>query len=169
MHPALSIPLTAFAGLCAWTLLEYLIHGVLCHRLDTPAGRLHWTHHRDPARVFTPLGVWAPAAALLAALSALVAGPLLGGAFTSGALLGFGAYERQHWRFHFRAPRSPREARARAHHLCHHFVNPKAYHGVTTAFWDRAFGTLPDRWEEDHARVADRVPLKGASNLGQLW
>ena len=60
------------------------------------------------------------------------------------------------------------ERRLRAHHLAHHFRNPLAYHGVTTRFWDRALGTLPAHCERDYARVADRPPLPGRSNFGQL-
>ena len=73
-----------------------------------------------------------------------------------------------HWRFHFRPPASERERRLRAHHLAHHFRNPRAYHGVTTRFWDRVFGSLPAECERDYAAVIDLPPLEGRSNLGQL-
>jgi sterol desaturase/sphingolipid hydroxylase (fatty acid hydroxylase superfamily) len=33
------------AGLLAWTLLEYVIHGLLSHRLRTFATALHAAHH----------------------------------------------------------------------------------------------------------------------------
>ena len=64
---------------------------------------------------------------------------------------------------------SPREATLRSHHLAHHFVNPRAYHGVTTRRWDRVFGTLPESWERDYARGGDRPPLEGDSNLRLIW
>ncbi|MDX1650830.1 MAG: sterol desaturase family protein, partial [Myxococcota bacterium] len=89
----------------------------------------------------------------------------LAGAAVAGLLAGFARYEYVHWRIHFRAPRSARERLLRSHHLAHHVRDASAYHGVTTRLWDRAFGTLPDRWPEDYARVADHPPLEGSSNL----
>ncbi len=156
------------AGLLAWPLLEYVIHGVLSHRLRTPAAAMHWTHHRDARRVFTPIAVWLPVALLLWAIGAQLAGAAPAGAVVLGIVAGFLRYEHVHWRIHFRAPASAREELRRVHHLSHHFRNPNAYHGVTTRFWDRVFGTLPTHHRDDYARVAGRVPLAGASNFGRL-
>jgi len=52
------------AGLFAWTLLEYVIHGVLGHAHRTFVTPLHAVHHRDPRAVFA-LGAWIPAAVVL--------------------------------------------------------------------------------------------------------
>jgi sterol desaturase/sphingolipid hydroxylase (fatty acid hydroxylase superfamily) len=164
------LPLAALvaAGLVTWPLLEYVIHGVLSHRLRTPAAAMHWTHHRDARRVFTPIAVWLPVALLLWAGGAQVAGAAPSGAFVLGIVAGFLRYEHVHWRIHFRAPRSAREELRRVHHLSHHFRDPNAYHGVTTRFWDRVFGTLPAHHRDDYARVAGRVPLAGGSSFGRL-
>ena len=156
------------AGLLAWPLLEYVIHGVLSHRLRTPAAAMHWTHHRDARRVFTPLAVWLPVALLLWAAGAQVAGAAPAGAVVLGIVAGFLRYEHVHWRIHFRAPANARQELLRVHHLSHHFRNPNAYHGVTTRFWDRVFGTLPAHHRDDYARVAERAPLEGASNFGRV-
>jgi len=40
------------AGVFTWTLLEYVIHGVLGHAHRTFVTRLHEVHHRDPRAVF---------------------------------------------------------------------------------------------------------------------
>jgi sterol desaturase/sphingolipid hydroxylase (fatty acid hydroxylase superfamily) len=164
----LKLSLFVAGGFLTWPLVEYTIHGFLSHRLRTPISPLHWGHHKQPARVFTSPLAWVPVAALvyLALAAALGAGPAL--AALAGLLAGFFRYETMHWRFHFRAPRSERERRLRAHHLAHHFRNPRAYHGVTTRIWDRVFGSLPAEREEDYAAVADLPPLEGPSNLGQL-
>lgn len=164
------LPLAALvaAGLVTWPLLEYVIHGVLSHRLRTPAAAMHWTHHRDARRVFTPIAVWLPVALLLWAAGAQLAGAAPAAAFVLGIVAGFLRYEHVHWRIHFRAPRSAREELRRVHHLSHHFRDPDAYHGVTTRFWDRVFGTLPAHHRDDYARVAGRAPLAGASNFGRL-
>jgi hypothetical protein len=39
---------------------------------------------------------------------------------------------------------------------------------VTTRFWDHALGTLPQGWRDDYAKVAEREPLTGGSNLLEL-
>jgi len=157
------------AGFLFWGLLEYAIHGLLAHRWKTFVTPLHGNHHLDPRNVFTtPIAVL-PIALLLFGATTLVASPLQAGCFVGGVLAGFARYERMHWRFHFRAPRSRRERLLRSHHLAHHFCNARIYHGVSTRFWDRIFGTLPPGWEADYARVADRVPLAGQSNFGEIW
>lgn len=163
-------PACAFAlGLLAWPAVEYLVHGVLSHRYRTFVSPLHWGHHREPRAVFTSPFAWLPVALLLTALAVAIAGALLAGAFMAGLLLGFLRYERIHWRIHFREPRNRREHLLRAHHLAHHFVNPRSYHGVTTRFWDRVCGTLPSSSDDDYARVAARAPLAGPSNFTLLY
>jgi sterol desaturase/sphingolipid hydroxylase (fatty acid hydroxylase superfamily) len=157
------------AGLFAWSLLEYAIHGVLSHRFRTPVTPLHWGHHREPRAVFTSPLAWVPLAALIATICVAALGPTLGGASFLGMLLGFARYERTHWRIHFREPRNPRERRLRDHHLAHHFGHPDQYHGVTTRFWDGVFGTLPATWRDDYASVAHLAPLEGSSNWGLIW
>ena len=129
---------------------------------------MHWGHHRDPRAVFTSPIAWIPVALAVGAVAVGLAGSA-GLAFTLGVLAGFARYERIHWRLHFRAPRTPREARLRAHHLAHHFRNHRAYHGVTTHRWDRWLGTLPAEHERDYASVADLPPLEGPSNWGRTW
>jgi len=165
----LSTALLVVVGFFAWSFLEYLIHGLMSHRWRTFASPLHWEHHREPHRVFTSVLVWAPSGLLLFLLLAAVLGWQAAGALSGGILIGFLRYEYVHWRIHFRAPRTARQELLRRHHLAHHFRNPKAYHGVTTRFWDRVFGTLPASYAEDYARVAHHPPLVGKSNFGSLW
>jgi dihydroceramide fatty acyl 2-hydroxylase len=168
LQPVVLFVALVATGFVAWPFLEYLIHGVLSHRLRTPAAAMHWTHHRDARRVFTPMIVWLPVALLLWAAGAPLAGATPAGALVLGIVVGFLRYEHVHWRIHFRAPVNAREELRRVHHLSHHFRNPKAYHGVTTRFWDRVFGTLPAHHRDDYARVADRPTLDGKSNFGRL-
>jgi len=47
-------------------------------------------------------------------------------------------YEAAHKIYHLRTPIIRYGPRMRKHH----FGNPKCNHGVTTAFWDRLFGTF---------------------------
>ncbi|MBY0280151.1 sterol desaturase family protein [Candidatus Binatia bacterium] len=168
MHAILLYSALFAAGIAAWPFLEYVIHGWLSHRFRTPAAAMHWSHHRDASRVFTPITVWLPIAVLLWAVGAMLVGAAPAGAVVLGIVAGFQRYEYVHWRIHFRAPVNARQEMLRVHHLAHHFRNPNAYHGVTTRFFDRLFGTLPEQHRDDYARVAARVPLAGKSNFGRL-
>lgn len=160
---------TACLGWFAWTLIEYTIHGPLSHRWKTLVSPLHWTHHKNPRNVFTSPLAAAPVAGLLFAIGQAVAGPLAAGVFVAAVAAGFIRYERTHWRIHFRMPRNSSERTLRSHHLAHHFANPHAYWGVTTRFWDRVFGTLPETWKDDYAKFENAAPLTGHSNLLAVW
>lgn len=169
MVRVLEAALLCASGFLAWPLLEYAIHGWLSHRFQTFVSPLHWEHHREPRRVFTSVLAWGPSAFVVFAVGAAIFGAFAAGAFTAGVLAGFLRYEYVHWRIHFRAPRNERQRIQRAHHLAHHFRNPKAYFGVTTSFFDRLFGSLPADHRSDYERVVDHPVLQGASNLGTLW
>jgi hypothetical protein len=159
----------AGAGFFGWGLVEYAIHGVLSHRFRTFVSPIHWGHHRNPAAVFTSPLAWLPAALLFYVAAELALGRFLATGFIAGLLCGFARYELVHWRHHFREPRSARERLLRDHHLAHHFVNPSAYHGVTTRLWDRVFRSLPESFRDDYRRVAERPPIAGPSNLAAIW
>jgi len=156
-------------GILAWTLIEYAVHGPLSHGWKTFVSPLHWRHHRQPRNVFTSPLAAIPVAASLFAASAAIVGPAYAGVFVGSIVAGFIHYEYAHWRIHFRTPRSERERRLRSHHLAHHFTNPRAYWGVTTRIWDRAFGTLPASWKDDCAKFDRMEPLTGPSNLRSVW
>jgi dihydroceramide fatty acyl 2-hydroxylase len=156
------------AGLFAWTLVEYVIHGVLGHARRTFVTPLHDVHHRDPRAVFA-LGAWIPTAVVLAGAWAMF-GIAPGVIFYGGIVTGFAAYEYVHYRIHFARPASAIEARLRARHLAHHMGEPDAIFGVTTRIWDVVFGTEPqaERMRELAAAGARVAPLSGRSNLGRM-
>jgi dihydroceramide fatty acyl 2-hydroxylase len=161
--------LAAGAGFLSWGLVEYAIHGVLSHRFHTFVSPIHWGHHRSPAAVFTSPLAWMPVALLFYLAADLAVGRFLATGFMAGVLGGFARYELVHWRHHFREPRNARQRLLRDHHLAHHFVNPRAYHGVTTRLWDRVFGSLPASFADDYRRVEDHPPITGPSNLMAIW
>jgi len=144
----------ALLGFVSWPAVEYLVHGVLSHRLRTFVSPMHWEHHEDEHAVFTSASAWVPAAIFLWAAGSLALGVAVAGAYVAGLLVGFQRYERVHWAIHFREPRDARERRLRVHHLAHHHCDPSMYHGVTTHLFDRLLGTLPDDHERDYASVA---------------
>jgi 4-hydroxysphinganine ceramide fatty acyl 2-hydroxylase len=155
-------------GALGFSLLEYFIHSILSHRFKTPVSPIHWGHHQTPRAVFTSPLAWVPTAALLLLCLSLAIGLAWAACGVAGLVVGFWRYEYVHWRIHFRAPRNAAERLRRNHHLAHHFVRPKMYHGVTTRLWDRVFGTLPADWSADYARVDGYAPLQGESNFRAL-
>jgi sterol desaturase/sphingolipid hydroxylase (fatty acid hydroxylase superfamily) len=164
----LAITLIFVAGLFAWTLLEYIIHGVLAHSHRTFVTPLHNEHHVDPRAVFA-MRAWIPTAIALLALLAIF-GMAPGMIFLFGIVAGFAVYEYIHYRIHFATPSSTIEARLRARHLAHHLREPDAIFGVTTPIWDVVFGTepTPQRMRELAAEGASVSPLSGSSNLGRV-
>jgi dihydroceramide fatty acyl 2-hydroxylase len=156
------------AGLFAWTIVEYVVHGVLGHLNRTFVTPLHDVHHRDPRAVFA-LGAWTPTAVVLVGAWAIF-GMALGVIFYGGIVAGFAAYEYLHYRIHFALPSCAAEARLRARHLAHHAGEPDAIFGVTSRVWDVVFGTEPEaeRMRALLAVGAGAAPLGGRSNLGRV-
>lgn len=132
--------LLVLAGWFTWTLAEYVLHRFGMHAAKGRglASREHLRHHADRDSV---LEKWA-----LSWSGVLLAGAGLAWslhpAFGAGWVLGYGFYDWQHYWAHRRAPRNRYQRFVRRHHFHHHFGHPMRNHGVTTAFWDRVFGTL---------------------------
>ena len=154
------------AGLFGWTLVEYVIHGVLGHQHRTFVTPLHDVHHRDPRAVFA-MHAYIPTAVAFAVLWAIF-GFAPGVIFFAGILGGFAVYELVHYRIHFAEPACAIEARLRRRHLAHHLAEPDAIFGVTTRLWDVVFSTEPtaERMRELDSIGARVAPLSGSSNLG---
>jgi sterol desaturase/sphingolipid hydroxylase (fatty acid hydroxylase superfamily) len=157
------------SGLFAWTLLEYIIHGVLAHSHRTFVTPLHNEHHVDPRAVFA-MRAYIPTAIVLIVLLTIF-GMAPGMIFLFGIVAGFAVYEFVHYRIHFATPATAVEARLRARHLAHHMKEPDAIFGVTTRIWDVVFGSEPppERMRELAAAGANVPPLSGSSNLGRVF
>ena len=146
-------------GVASWTLLEWLIHNGLGHhgKRRTPFGREHVRHHATTS-YFAPSWKKVVAAAVVGTGlwggTQLVLGALDAAALTAGLLVMYAAYEVIHRRCHTHAPKGRYGRWVRRHHFYHHFLDPHANHGVSTAIWDIVFGT--------HRRVTApiRVPRK---------
>ena len=153
-------------GIFAWTLVEYVIHGVLAHEHRTFVTPLHDGHHRDPRAVFA-MHSYIPTA-IVFAIALAIFGFAPGVIFLCGILAGFAAYELIHYRIHFAEPSCALEARLRARHLAHHMAARDAIFGVTTRLWDVVFDTEPEpgRMRELAVQAARVAPLSGSSNLG---
>jgi sterol desaturase/sphingolipid hydroxylase (fatty acid hydroxylase superfamily) len=146
-----SILLTAFSGvllgLVLWSPSEYALHRFAMHTTPSrgPIAGEHRRHHASPEatvlhlRILLHLGVYLGAALVGLALAQVLA-PTLAAGLAVGYAAGFAAYETLHWRSHHREPRWRYTIWLRQHHLEHHRHARTAY-GVTSATWDRVFGT----------------------------
>lgn len=131
------------AGLAAWTLVEYGLHRFVLHGVQ-PFQRWHDEHHRRPAALIglPTVGSAALFAGLVFLPSWLAGGPWLACALTLGMLLGYLGYAfTHHATHHVLARRGWLARRKRWHALHHHHVEHPVCFGVTSAFWDRMFGT----------------------------
>jgi sterol desaturase/sphingolipid hydroxylase (fatty acid hydroxylase superfamily) len=131
------------AGAAAWTLLEYALHRWVFHHAPWIRDR-HEDHHRDP-RAFVGTPTWLSVVAILSLVllpSASMCGLEIGSSFTGGLALGYLAYVAVHYGTHHAhfAPGSYL-SRLKRRHAIHHHSGTEGNFGVTTAIWDRVFGT----------------------------
>jgi cyclopropane-fatty-acyl-phospholipid synthase len=131
------------AGLCAWTLLEYLLHRLMLHRVE-PFKGWHMQHHLHPdvpmrTPVIFSLMLILPVAGL----------PILlhtdmppAAAFSFGLLVGHLLQEMVHHRLHMatRPASLWLSARWREHDFHHHRNDHVAY-GTLSGFWDGVLET----------------------------
>jgi len=137
----------AILGAFTWTFLEYVIHRFLGHvkgARKNPFGMEHVRHHVE-GDYFAPswkkMLVAAFFAAILCVPAFALAGRALGGAYVTGLVGFYGAYELLHRLEHVWAGVGPYARWARRHHFYHHFVDARMNHGVTSPIWDLVFGT----------------------------
>lgn len=139
----LMLGLAAVGGLVAWSLVEYLLHRYVLHGVP-PFKGWHAEHHHHPQDL-----IGMPAVASLPLIVGLVYFPLrwwtnsqLALAATLGFMVGYLAYMVVHHGVHHWASRRKHWFRARkVAHALHHVRDETRCYGVTTSFWDRAFGT----------------------------
>jgi sterol desaturase/sphingolipid hydroxylase (fatty acid hydroxylase superfamily) len=134
-------------GWSSWTLIEYLLHRFVLHGVY-PFSQWHAEHHRRPvALICTPTLV---SAALVFSLVFVPAWLLVGlwpaSAVTLGVLIGYLGYAvTHHATHHWRADNTWLNQRKRWHALHHGSGRAPGHYGVTSAFWDRVFGSAHPR------------------------
>jgi cyclopropane-fatty-acyl-phospholipid synthase len=131
------------AGLLGWTALEYGIHRYILHGVQ-PFKRWHADHHHRPAAfICAPTVLTAGTLALLLFAPAWWAGGVWHAcALTLGVLMGYLAYAiTHHATHHWRTENAWLRRRQRWHFLHHAGKEPCCY-GVTSGFWDHAFGSI---------------------------
>jgi sterol desaturase/sphingolipid hydroxylase (fatty acid hydroxylase superfamily) len=145
----LAVVAAALVGAASWTAAEYGLHRFAMHALAGKglASREHLSHHAD-VTYFSP----APKKLASAAATSVVAWPTVAAltsrrtatAFTVGMIATYFGYEVAHRRIHTHPPVNRYGRWARRNHLRHHFGAPMKNFGVTSAVWDRVFGTTDD-------------------------
>ena len=144
----------AAGGYLFWTLAEYWIHRVIFH-FEPEQGvgaRLHWmihgVHHdhpNDPLRLVMPPSASIPLATLFVIIWQIVFGYGGGFAVSAGFLAGYLGYDMTHYFVHHGKPRGPIGRKLRELHMRHHFEDDTTGYGVSAPYWDRVFGTAPQR------------------------
>ncbi len=130
------------AGLSLWTFLEYALHRFILHKIE-PFKTWHGRHHLRPrALILAPTIVSSALIGLLIFAPAfLLSGGLPASALTVGLLIGYLGYALthhaiHHWPLNWKLMRTKKRA-----HALHHIQNVPANFGVTSALWDRVFGS----------------------------
>src|SRR3954465_8654868 len=141
-------------GYAVWTLTEYWLHRVVFH-FEPEGGigaRMHWmihgVHHdhpNDPMRLVMPTSASIPLATLFVVIWQLVFGYCGDWAVSAGFLAGYLGYDMTHYFVHHGKPRGPIARKLRELHMRHHFEDDTAGYGVSAPYWDRVFGTAPER------------------------
>jgi sterol desaturase/sphingolipid hydroxylase (fatty acid hydroxylase superfamily) len=151
------IILQGLIGAIFWTFSEYWLHRMLFHwEPEGVIGQklhfiMHGCHHTwidDKYRLVMPpvagfiiaTPFWMGFTALSGLLSVWVA-PTWTYAVFGGFLGGYINYDMTHYATHHMKVKSKRLIQIRAHHMNHHFNDSERRFGISTAFWDRCFGT----------------------------
>jgi len=135
--------LACLAGIASWTLLEYVMHRAVLHHVP-PFRGMHDLHHAQPAAlVGTP--TWASAAFVGGGVFVplwWLAGLNISSGATFGLVLGYLWYVLVHHAIHHRRAHAGSYLhRAKRRHGEHHHLRQTCNFGVTTACWDRIFGS----------------------------
>jgi sterol desaturase/sphingolipid hydroxylase (fatty acid hydroxylase superfamily) len=135
-------------GAMLWTLVEYLLHRFVYHKVAV-VRELHGMHHAHPNDlVGAPIWVSIIGFSLLLAFFALLVGIEMGSAITTGLIAGYTSYLVVHDAVHrWQLGERSWLRNHRLRHLRHHHHPLPGNFGVTTGFWDVVFGTAiaPER------------------------
>jgi sterol desaturase/sphingolipid hydroxylase (fatty acid hydroxylase superfamily) len=132
-------------ALLSWGLFEYGLHRWILHGPFPAIRRAHEQHHLEPAALIsTPLFLIAGIALLSWRLLGLIVSSGLAALLVAGVYAGYNAFALlHHWQHHNhrRAAAHTRPRRLQRFHQFHHHHQAVNF-GITTTFWDRAFGTF---------------------------
>ncbi len=145
-----AIALLVALGVLLWSLIEYVLHRYLFHRITgTYAGRrfyfvLHGVHHdfaMDTSRLVMPLGVSIPMGVVVYWVLRLPLGPVLIDPIFAGFGVGYLLYDGIHYATHHFRMTTPVGAFLKRYHMVHHHTGESARWGVSSPLWDIVFRT----------------------------
>jgi sterol desaturase/sphingolipid hydroxylase (fatty acid hydroxylase superfamily) len=135
--------LSLAAGVATWTFAEYQLHRWVLHHVPYVKD-MHEAHHDDQkALIGTPPWLSLALMLILVLLPAiLLVGFSYGAGFTAGIVAGYFFYIIvHHGVHHWRLQPGSYLYKLKHRHALHHHFNDAGNFGVTTGFWDKAFGT----------------------------
>ena len=148
LHVAILLPL----GLFFFTFVEYTVHRFVFHmeitskikeKIQYGAHGVHHEYPNDQKRLVMPPVLSIPIATLVLGFFYLFMGNYAF-SFVGGFLAGYGLYLFVHYIVHaWKMPKN-RFKTLWLYHNIHHFQNEEVAFGVTSHFWDRVFGTMPE-------------------------
>lgn len=130
-------------GTALWTLIEYLLHRFVLHRLPY-IRELHEAHHNDQmALIGTPTWLSAFAIVGIAFLPlSFIFDLTITVGLTSGLMLGYLWYiSAHHVIHHWQSKPGTYGYRLKRRHMLHHHFDPSGNFGVTSGLWDKVFRT----------------------------
>lgn len=130
-------------GAASWTLLEYVIHRDILHRIRFFVD-MHDMHHDSPTDLVGTPTWMSLSVACFGVLLPLWWGTgfAVGGGLTAGLIIGYLWFAAVHHAVHHWQPNPESYLyRAKRRHLIHHYSRHPCNFGVTIGFWDRVFGT----------------------------
>jgi sterol desaturase/sphingolipid hydroxylase (fatty acid hydroxylase superfamily) len=142
-YRAMGVWLVALVGgICAWTLIEYVVHRYVYHGVAF-FEKFHDAHHADPEELIgAPSFIMIGVIFLVLFAPLLAFGLLIASGVTSGALIGYIGYMLVHHASHHFEPKPGSLLyQARLRHMAHHYHATPGNYGVITSFWDRLFST----------------------------
>ncbi|XP_019169617.1 PREDICTED: dihydroceramide fatty acyl 2-hydroxylase FAH1-like [Ipomoea nil] len=150
--PIPALAATMLVGICIWTFMEYTLHRFVFH--IKPSGYwsntfhylIHGCHHKHPMdgmRLVFPPAATAILLVPIWNLVKLLAPLMYSSALLAGGLLGYVMYDCTHYYLHHGKPLTGVSHHLKRFHMDHHFKIQDKGFGITSAFWDRVFGTLP--------------------------
>jgi sterol desaturase/sphingolipid hydroxylase (fatty acid hydroxylase superfamily) len=139
-------------GFFSWSLTEYWLHRTFFHweprakwgaRMHFLVHGVHHTWPRDRFRLVMPPAVSVTLFVVFITFFYFSVGNVYCWALHAGYTAGYMFYDMVHyWTHHGRAT-SPYAKALKRHHMLHHFRDKEARYGVSFAFWDYVFGTMP--------------------------
>jgi len=148
----LSVLFLLVCGFLSWGLIEYVLHRFIFHydarsRLARKIlYQAHISHHETPEAIkkhFASLLLSTPISAAYWLLGWIITGSVASASYLFiGMAAGYFSYQWVHFQCHHRKSRVRVLKYLRRYHLLHHFKTPELRFGVTSPFFDMAFGTF---------------------------